>query len=91
MFKSGRESEMKNTKERILNAAEKLFAEHGFDAASLRGITAEAVRSTESTAPGDADGISIRGRGQAGEAGKIDARIRRAGISHASRFNHQCN
>jgi AcrR family transcriptional regulator len=33
---------MKDTKERILNAAEKLFAEHGFDAASLRGITAEA-------------------------------------------------
>jgi AcrR family transcriptional regulator len=33
---------MKNTKERILNAAEKLFAEHGFDAASLRSITAEA-------------------------------------------------
>jgi AcrR family transcriptional regulator len=33
---------MKNTKERILNTAEKLFAEHGFDAASLRSITAEA-------------------------------------------------
>lgn len=33
---------MKDTKERILNAAEKLFAEHGFDGASLRSITAEA-------------------------------------------------
>ena len=33
---------MKNTKDQILDAAEKLFAEHGYDAASLRDITAEA-------------------------------------------------
>lgn len=31
-----------DTKQRILNAAEKLFAEHGLAAASLRAITAEA-------------------------------------------------
>src|SRR5512143_118352 len=30
------------TKDRILDAAERLFAEHGFDATSLRMITAEA-------------------------------------------------
>jgi AcrR family transcriptional regulator len=33
---------MKDTKERILDAAERLFAEYGFDATSLRSITAEA-------------------------------------------------
>lgn len=33
---------MKNTKVRILNAAERLFAEHGYDATSLRTITREA-------------------------------------------------
>jgi AcrR family transcriptional regulator len=33
---------MTTTKERILDAAEKLFAERGFDATSLRAITAEA-------------------------------------------------
>jgi AcrR family transcriptional regulator len=33
---------MKDTKERILDAAERLFAEYGFDATSLRNITAEA-------------------------------------------------
>jgi AcrR family transcriptional regulator len=33
---------MKNTKDQILDAAERLFAEHGYDAASLRAITAEA-------------------------------------------------
>lgn len=32
----------KDTKERILDAAELLFAERGFDATSLRGVTAEA-------------------------------------------------
>ncbi|MBM3345028.1 MAG: TetR/AcrR family transcriptional regulator [Betaproteobacteria bacterium] len=31
-----------NTRERILNAAEVLFAEHGFERASLRALTAEA-------------------------------------------------
>lgn len=31
-----------NTRERILNAAEALFAEHGFERASLRALTAEA-------------------------------------------------
>ncbi|MGN0861185.1 MAG: TetR family transcriptional regulator, partial [Candidatus Spyradosoma sp.] len=30
------------TRERILTAAEKLFAEQGFDGASMRGITASA-------------------------------------------------
>jgi AcrR family transcriptional regulator len=33
---------MKNTKDQILDAAERLFAEHGYDAASLRDITAAA-------------------------------------------------
>ena len=32
----------RNSKERILNAAERLFSERGFDGASLRAITAEA-------------------------------------------------
>ena len=31
-----------STKQRILNAAEKLFADHGFAAASLRRVTADA-------------------------------------------------
>ena len=34
--------ETRDTKERILDAAERLFAQQGFDAASLRGITSEA-------------------------------------------------
>ena len=34
--------ETRDTKERILDTAERLFAEHGFDATSLRAITSEA-------------------------------------------------
>lgn len=33
---------MQNTKDRILDTAERLFAEHGYDATSLRAITREA-------------------------------------------------
>jgi AcrR family transcriptional regulator len=35
-------ADTKDTKERILDAAERIFAEHGFDACSIREITAEA-------------------------------------------------
>ena len=37
-----RRKDENNTRERILTAAEKLFAEQGFDGASMRGITASA-------------------------------------------------
>ncbi len=33
---------LRDTKERILDAAEKLFADHGFDGTSMRAVTAEA-------------------------------------------------
>jgi AcrR family transcriptional regulator len=36
------ESSQKDTKDRILDVAERMFAEHGFAAASLRGITSDA-------------------------------------------------